>query len=268
MPTATSLLATTRQVVIRRLAGERRGLSHNYRVDTALKILVVEDNPDLAANLVDYLEARGHLADVAGDGLAGLRLAIAHDYDVIVLDLVLPGLDGVSLCRRLRQEVGKLTPVLMLTARDSLDDKITGLEVGADDYVVKPFVLREVEARVKALARRAQASSPRQVLQVDDLQFDTGTFRVLRAGRVIELPPIALRILEALMRASPRVLARGELERAVWGDSPPDSDALRAHMHVLRGAIDKPFARPLIRTLRGLGWQLVAADAQANASSL
>ncbi|MDK9725657.1 MAG: response regulator transcription factor [Sterolibacteriaceae bacterium MAG5] len=230
-------------------------------MDSALRILVVEDNPDLAANLVDFLEGHGHLADAAGDGVTGLKLAAANDYDVIVLDVMLPGLDGLELCRRLRGEVGKLTPILMLTARDATEDKIAGLEAGADDYVVKPFVLREVEARLKALARRAQAASPRQTLRVGDLAYDTGTYRVSRGDTVVELPPIPLRILEALMRASPRVLSRDELERAIWGDLPPDSDALRAHMHILRSAVDKPFARPLIRTLRGLGWQITEDDA-------
>jgi DNA-binding response OmpR family regulator len=228
---------------------------------TPLRVLVVEDNPDLAANLVDYFDAHGHLADAAGDGISGLQLSMKNEYDVIVLDLMLPGLDGISVCRRLREEAGKMTPILMLTARDTIEDKIAGLEAGADDYVVKPFVLREVAARIKALARRAQAASPKQRLVTGELSFDTATFEVARAGRAIELPPIPLRILEALMRASPRVLSREELERAVWGDTPPDSDALRAHMHVLRGAIDKPFDQPLIRTLRGIGWQIAAADA-------
>ena len=230
-------------------------------MDASLRVLVIEDSPDLAANLVDYLAARGHLADTAGDGLGGYALAIRNDYDVIILDLMLPGLDGLTLCRRLREEAGRQTPILMLTARDTIDDKIAGLEAGGDDYVVKPFVLREVAARVKALARRAQGGSSRQKLQVDDLSYDTGTYEVLRDGCRIELPPIPLRILETLMRASPRVLPRDELERAVLGDTPPDSDALRAHMHVLRNGIDKPFDRPLIRTLRGIGWQIAAADA-------
>ena len=235
-------------------------------MDIPLRLLVVEDNPDLAANLVDYLEAKGHLTDATGDGISGLHLATRNSYDVIILDLVLPGLDGVSLCRRLREEVGKLTPILMLTARDSLEDKITGLEAGADDYVVKPFELRELAARIKALARRSQGASPRQKLQIGDLQFDTATFQVVRAGTVLELPPIALRILETLMRASPRVLDRAELERTVWGDTPPDSDSLRAHLHVLRNAIDKPFDKPLVHTLRGIGWQIAVADPDAPAS--
>lgn len=228
---------------------------------TALRVLAIEDNRDLAANLVDYLAARGHAVDAAGDGLTGLHLALANDYDVIILDLVLPGLDGITLCRRLREEAGKRTPVLMLTARDALDDKIAGLESGADDYVVKPFALRELEARLKALARRSQGLRPQQRLQVGDLVFDTGTLTLTRGNRSIELPPIPLRILETLMRASPRVLPREEIERAVWGDAPPDSDALRAHMHVLRSAIDKPFESPLLRTHRGHGWQIVAPDA-------
>ena len=232
-------------------------------METPLKILVVEDNPDLAANLVDYFEARGHLVDSAGDGVCGLRLAVAEDFDVILLDLVLPGIDGISLCRRLRAEAGKRTPVLILTARDALEDKIGGLEAGADDYVVKPFALREVEARVRALVRRAASAAPAATLQVAELSFDTATYRVQRGGRAIELPPIPLRLLEALMRATPRVVAREELERAVWGDAPPDSDALRAHMHVLRAAVDKPFPQPLIRTLRGLGWQIAGPEAPA-----
>lgn len=236
------------------------GFLHNRCVDIPLRILIVEDNPDLAANLADYLEAKGHLPDTTGDGISGLHLATRNTYDVIILDLVLPGLDGVSLCKCLREEVGKQTPILMLTARDSLDEKIRGLEAGADDYVVKPFEMRELAARIKALARRFQAASPRLKLQVSDLHFDTATFQIARAGKPIDLPPIPRRILEALMRASPRVLERSELERAVWGDAPPDSDSLRAHLHILRNAIDKPFDKPLLQTLRGIGWQIADPD--------
>ncbi len=220
-----------------------------------MNILLIEDNRDLALNLFDYFEAKGHVLDLAGDGVSGLHFAASNQYDVIVLDVMLPGIDGLSLCRRLR-ETGKHTPVLMLTARDSLDDKIAGLEAGADDYVVKPFALREVDARLRALVRRAQTREGSGLLCVGDLSFDPVTLKVARGDRTIELPPIPLKILELLMRHSPRVLPRAEVERSIWGDSPPDSDALRAHLHILRNAIDRQSGSPLIKTLRGIGYQL------------
>lgn len=236
--------------------GEERGM-------TCLRTLVIEDNYDLAANLVDFLEAKGHAVEAAADGITGLHLGLVNDYDVIVLDLMLPGMDGLTLCRKLREEAGKSTPVLMLTARDSIDDKIAGLESGADDYVIKPFALREVEARMRALVRRRASGLQQSRLQVGDLVFDTSTVTITRAGHALDLPPIPMRILELLMRASPRVLKREEIERGIWGDEPPNSDALRAHMHVLRHAIDRPAARPLLRTLRGVGYQIADVDAPA-----
>ncbi|MEW6679197.1 MAG: response regulator transcription factor [Pseudomonadota bacterium] len=224
-----------------------------------MHILVIEDNPDLAANVCDFLQAKGHSTDAAGDGVTGLHLAVTQDYDAIVLDVMLPGMDGFSVCQRLREDARRDTPVLMLTARDALDDRVTGLECGADDYVLKPFALRELEARLKALTRRARGTATPSILRVADLEFDPALMRVSRAGRVLGLPPIPLKILETLMRASPRVVKRGELERAVWGDQPPDSDALRAHMHVLRQALAAEGMPPLIHTLRGIGYRLGAA---------
>jgi DNA-binding response OmpR family regulator len=220
-----------------------------------MHILLIEDNRDLATNLFDYFEARGHTMDLAGDGIPGLHFASTNQYDVIVLDLMLPSMDGLTMCRRLR-EAGKNTPILMLTALDSLDDKIAGLQAGADDYVVKPFLLREVDARLHALVRRSQVREGNNVLQVGDLTFNTGTLKVQRGERSIVLPPIALKLLEILMRQSPRVLSREEVERSIWGDFPPDSDALRGHLHILRTAVDKDTDRPLIKTLRGIGYQI------------
>jgi DNA-binding response OmpR family regulator len=193
--------------------------------------------------------------DLAGDGISGLHFASSKQYDVLVLDLMLPGIDGLTLSRRLR-DAGRHIPILMLTARDSLDDKIAGLEAGADDYMVKPFALREVEARLLALVRRSQVREGTTTLQVGDLTFNTGTLKVLRGERSIELPPIPLKLLELLMRQSPRVLPREEVERAIWGDSPPDSDALRAHLYILRNSVDKKTDKPLIKTLRGIGYQI------------
>lgn len=228
-----------------------------------MRILIVEDNPDIAANLFDFLEAKEHVPDLAADGLTGLHLATTNTYDAIVLDIMLPGMDGFELCRKLRREARLTTPVLMLTARDALDDKIAGLESGADDYVVKPFAMREVETRLRALTRRAQRAFGETVLRVADLTFDTGTYLVRRGERPVELPPIPLKLLETLMRHSPRAVSRAELEQAVWGDSPPDSDALRAHMHLLRAALDAPDEVPLIHTLRGIGYRLAAGDEAA-----
>jgi len=225
-----------------------------------MRLLIIEDNRDIAANLTDFLSARSHVVDVAGDGVGGLHLAVTHDYDAIVLDLMLPGMDGLTLCRKLRGEAGQHTPVLMLTARDSLDDKILGLEAGADDYVVKPYALREVEARLKSITRRAQSQGQSQRLQVADLCFDIETYRVTRGDRRIDLPPIPLKLLELLMRASPRVVTRQEMESAIWGDHPPDSDALKAHLHILRSAIDKPAETALLRTVRGIGYQVASNE--------
>ena len=167
-----------------------------------MNILLVEDNRDLASNLFDYFETRGYTMDLASDGIPGLNLASKNTYDVIVLDWMLPNMDGVAMCKCLR-EAGKQTPILMLTARDSLEDKIAGLEAGADDYVIKPFSLREVEARILALIRRSQIRYSNKVLQVGDLTFNTDTLKVVRGNRSIVLPPIALRFLEVLMRHSP-----------------------------------------------------------------
>jgi DNA-binding response OmpR family regulator len=224
-----------------------------------MHLLVIEDNPDLVANLVDYLESRGHTVDVAFDGWAGLQRAMDEPFDALVLDLMLPGLDGVEVCRRLRG-AGRGLPVLMLTARDTLQDKLEGFAGGADDYLVKPFALQELEVRLAALVRRSRGGASAPVLRVADLELDPESRRVRRGGRTLELPPISLRILELLLRESPRVVSRAQIERAIWGDSPPDSDALRAHMHLLRAAIDHPFTHSLLRTVRGVGYQLADPD--------
>lgn len=227
----------------------------------SLHILVIEDNPDLAANVCDFLEAKGHIADTAGDGITGLHLAVTKNYDAIVLDIILPGMDGLTVCRKFREEARRTTPVLMLTARDALDDRVAGLECGADDYVLKPFALRELEARLKALVRRSKSGMTSSVLQVGDLTFDPALIRVRRGERTITLPPTPLKLLETLMRAAPRVIKREQLERAVWGDTPPDSDALRSHMHTLRAAVDKPDEPALLHTLRGIGYRIAPPDA-------
>jgi DNA-binding response OmpR family regulator len=225
-----------------------------------MRILVIEDNSDIAANLGDFLEDRGHTVDFAADGITGLHLAVVNEFDAIVLDLNLPGMDGLEVCRKLRQEARKTTPVLMLTARDALEQKLSGFESGADDYLVKPFALQEVEARLQVLARRGKGVGPR-VLKVADLEYNLETLEVWRAGKQVNLNPTALKILQALMDASPAVVTRHDLETRVWGEELPDSDSLRVHIHGLRAAIDKPFPTPLIQTRHGIGYRIADPDA-------
>ena len=224
-----------------------------------MHLLLIEDNPDLAGNLCDFLEAHRYTVDVVHNGLSGLRFALENVYDVIVLDLMLPGMDGLEVCARLRA-AGRNVPILMLTARDTLANKLEGFGSGADDYLVKPFAMPELEARLTALARRGQGAPARSQLIVDDLRFDPESLRLERGGRRIELAPIPLRILDLLMRRSPGVVRREEIEREIWADDPPDSDALRAHIHALRSAIDRGSGMPLLHTIRGIGYQLARPD--------
>jgi DNA-binding response OmpR family regulator len=224
-------------------------------------VLLIEDNADIAEMVGSYLESSGYRVDYAADGVTGLHLAVVNDFDVIVLDLMLPGMDGLTLCRKLRGDARNQTPLLMLTARDTQQDKIDGLDAGADDYLVKPFDIRELEARLRALLRRGRGAIGSELLQVADLRLDTGTLEVERAGQRISLTPIGLKLLTALMRASPRVVSRDELERAVWGDVLPDSDTLRSHLYTLRKSIDRPFDRALLHTLHGAGYRLADPDA-------
>lgn len=225
-----------------------------------MRILVIEDNQDIAANLGDYLEDRGHTVDFAADGITGLHLAIVHEFDAIVLDLNLPGMDGLEVCRKLRGEARKQTPVLMLTARDTLQDKVIGLDAGADDYLVKPFAIQELEARLRALIRRDRRQVSAEVLKVADLVLDTASLRVTRGGKEIQLSPIGLRLLTILMRESPRVVTRRDIEREIWGDGLPDSDTLRSHLYNLRKAIDRPFDKPLLHTVQTAGYRIADLD--------
>lgn len=224
-----------------------------------IRVLIVEDNADIAENIGDYLEQQGHVLDFAMDGIGGLHLALTHDYDIIVLDIMLPGMDGLTFCRKLRKEAAKQTPVLMLTALDTLSDKLEGFEAGADDYLVKPFALEELAARIGVLARRG-AQTATALLRVADLEADTGKMQVQRAGRQIELNRAGFKILIMLMQAYPKVVARKELEHTLWGDMPPGSDALRSHIYALRCAIDRPFKYPLLETVHGIGYRLVVPD--------
>lgn len=222
-----------------------------------MKILVVEDNKDILGNVIDFLDSYGYTTDSAQDGITGLHLAVTRQYDLIVLDLMLPGIDGISLCRHLRKEAQLHTPIIMLTARDSVDDKLMGFDTGADDYLVKPFSLIELEARIKAVLKRSRNPTGLSELRVGDLAYNTATLEVTRAGKLLRLNPIGLKILKCLMQASPNIVKRQELEEVIWGGDPCDSDALRTHIHMLRQSIDKPFSKPLLLTVHKIGYRLV-----------
>ncbi len=222
-------------------------------MEPALSLLIVEDQADLAANLWDYFSRRGHLVDHAADGEAGLRMALSGDYDTVVLDLGLPRLDGLLLCRRLR-EAGRGVPVIMLTARDTLDDKLKGFAEGADDYLVKPFAMKELEARIRVLARRGRPAGGAPI-EACGLRFDPSALLVLREGRQIVLTRAQARILECLMRASPGVVDQTRLMRAVWGPEGGDPAGLHTHIYGLRQLVDRPFASPLLHTVHGIGYR-------------
>jgi DNA-binding response OmpR family regulator len=225
-----------------------------------MRILIIEDNPAIVANLYEFFEPKGHVLDSAANAYGGLALAAQNVYDVAVLDVSLPGMSGLELCTALRAELRNQMPVLMLTARDTLADKVAGFDAGADDYLVKPFSLVELEARLGALVRRAtRPLAAAEVLHVGDLSFDTSSYVASRAGVTLALTPTGYTLLRCLMKESPRVVRRATLEHEVWGDNPPDSDALRTHIHALRQAIDKPFPAPMLHTSPGLGYKLVAA---------
>ena len=223
-----------------------------------MRLLLIEDHRDIAANISEYFETRGTTVDHEIDGRAGLRKALEVPYDAIVLDLMLPGLDGLALCRQLRQAGRTRVPVLMLTAKDLLEDKIEGFEAGADDYLVKPFSLAELDVRLKALMRRASVPQTPRILTLADLSFDLDTLEAHRGGELLKLTPTTRRILMLLMQNMPRVVTRAELERELWGDEPPQGDFLRAHMHALRTAIDKNFPVKLLHTIHGTGYRLAA----------
>lgn len=226
----------------------------------AESVLLVEDHQDIAELVFAHLERRGYVVDYAGDGVTGLHLAVTNDYDAIVLDIMLPGIDGLEMCAKLRQEARRDTPVVMLTARDTLEDIVTGLDGGADDYLVKPFDMVELEARLRAVIRRHRGATNPELHRVGDLEFDTGTLVARRGGADLALTPIGLRLLTVLLRASPRVVTRAELEREIWGDGLPDSDALRSHLYNLRKVIDRPFDTPLLHTVQGNGYRIAQLD--------
>jgi DNA-binding response OmpR family regulator len=225
-----------------------------------LRILLIEDQRDIAANIWDYLEHHGFVMDHAADGAKGLRMAMDGAYDVIVLDLGLPKMDGLDLCKALR-EAHRDTPVLMLTARDTLDDKLAGFAQGADDYVVKPFAMKELEARIRALHRRGRLQKG-ELLRAGDLALDPVNMTVTRAGQALTVTRAGFQLLEALMRQAPHLVRHAELAHALWGEAGGDIATLHTHLSVLRSIIDRPFDTKLLHTVHGFGYR-IAESAEA-----
>ncbi|WP_144394691.1 response regulator transcription factor [Pleionea sediminis] len=225
----------------------------------SIYILLIEDQIDLCKNIAQFFEAQGYTLDFAHSGTSGLSLALENHYDVIILDLTLPGMDGLKVCENIRKNAEYRTPIIMLTARDALPDKIAGFEQGADDYLTKPFALEELHMRCLALTQRNQLHQP-QTIHVGDLMIDTASKRAMRQNRPLNLTSMSYSILEILAQAHPKVVTRSELARKLWGDDPTESDSLRSHIYQLRQAVDKPFPEPIIKTIHGVGFSLAVEN--------
>ena len=224
----------------------------------AARVLIIEDDPTVAEVVGRYLQREGYAVGVESDGAAGLARALAEPPDLVVLDLMLPGLSGLEVCRRLREQAP--VPVIMLTARSGEVDRVTGLEIGADDYVAKPFSPRELTARVKAVLRRAAgaspASAPAETLRAGDIEVDTATHEVRRSGRVLELTAKEFDLLAHMMRHPRRAFRREELLGHVWGYEYGDTSTVTVHVSRLREKIEPDPARPrYVCTVRGVGYR-------------
>jgi two-component system OmpR family response regulator len=231
-----------------------------------VRVLVVDDEPKVVDVLRRALEREGYAVDTAADGEEALWAAGEHDYAVVVLDAMIPPPDGFEVCRRLR-EAGDWVPVLMLTARDAVRDRVAGLDSGADDYLTKPFALDELHARVRSLVRRVPNERP-VVLEVGDLRLDPTTRTVTRGGRPIELTAKAFAVLEYLMRNAGKVVSRAELLEHVWDFAfDGSSNIVDAYVSRLREVVDRPFASSMIETVRGAGYRLAAAPSPSPPSS-
>ncbi len=221
-----------------------------------MHLLIVEDDRTIAENLYDYLEARGHQCDYADSIAAASALLARSVFDALVLDRNLPDGDGLALARRLRSE-GRATPILVLTARDTLEDKLLGFEAGGDDYLVKPFALQELEVRLLALARRNAARPAEPLLQHGALSFNAATQELRLHGCPLALPPKPLRLAAELLAQPERVFSRRELEIAVWGHEQDSSDNLRSVLHTLRRALGDDASTQVVN-VHGLGYKLVS----------
>lgn len=230
----------------------------------AIRMLIVEDHAGLATNLLEFFDDQRYILDFASDGLTALHLITTNEYDVIILDVMLPGLSGFEICRRIRNDVRCSTPVIIMTSKDQLQDKEEGFSVGADDYLVKPFNLRELQLRVDALYRRKAGFSRTPEIRVPGISFDPGTLMVsTESGERLELSGTAARIFEGLIKAYPNVLSYAEIQDTVWGEREVDMNTLRTHVYSLRKLLQDTFQYPMIKTMHGRGYRLLAPNKDA-----
>ncbi len=228
-----------------------------------MRILIIEDDADTAGYIAKGLKEHGHSVDQANDGKDGLFMALENEYEIIILDRMLPGLDGLSILKTLRSAAHQ-TPVIILSALGEVDDRVQGLRAGGDDYLVKPFAFAELLARIEVLARRGETKPDNSLLQVADLQLDRLTHRVRRAGQTIELQPREYQILEYLMQHAGQIVTRTMLLESVWDyHFDPQTNIIDVHISRLRNKIDKGFAPPLLQTVRGAGYCLCTPAEQA-----
>lgn len=225
-----------------------------------MNILIVEDDFDVSQNMRTFLEACGYSVETATNGLNGLDLSTATHFDVILLDIGLPKINGLDLCKRLRKLGFSTTGIIMATARDELEDKLVAFRSGADDYIVKPFALVELKCRIEALMKRRGFNAPGGVLRVADMVYEPQSCTITRAGDSIHVSRIGRILLQCLMENTHRVVSRAELEKLIWGNSPPSPDALKTHLYALREKIDKPYPQKLIKNVRGVGYRITADD--------
>ena len=220
-----------------------------------MKVLFIEDNDTIARQVGEFLANHRWNVDFAHNARLGIELALAHFYDVILLDLNLPDLDGLAVCEQIKAHTEVTPPILILTARDSFESKAAGFRHGADDYLTKPFDLRELVLRCEALARRHALHQPK-TLTLGDLELDLRTKTATRQKIPLELTSVGFRVLELLVKCYPEPASRSYITHQLWGENPPESDALKSHIYALRQALDKPFAYSMIKTVMNAGFKL------------
>ena len=228
---------------------------------TTLTVLLIEDTLAIATEVCDFLEEQGVQVDFAATGKQGLHLAQSHDYDAIILDVMLPDMTGIQVCESIKLTCDPVPPVLLLTARDSISDKSVGFAAGADDYLTKPFDLQELYLRCQALARRQQLHQA-QTVKIGELEVNERQQWAQREGQLLKLSSTDFAILLLLVRAFPNAVSRQQVISKVWGDDMPDSDVLRSHIYTLRQTLDKPFASPMLATLHGVGFRLQTSESE------